>query len=66
LQLPDFPLIAETEKVRWLYVEGNGEINELSINSNINTLKLRIVIDDNEVYNELTFMKFKLFFLILL
>lgn len=42
-----------TDKVRWFSVEGNGRIDELSINSNKNTLKLRIVIDNNEVYNEL-------------
>jgi len=41
-----------TEKVNWLYVEGNGKIDELSINSNKDTLKLRIVIDDVVVYNE--------------
>jgi len=42
-----------TEKVRWLYIEGNGRIDELSINLDKDTLKLRIVIDDVEVYNEL-------------
>jgi len=41
-----------TEMVRWLYVEGNGKIDEISINSNKDTLKLRIVIDDVIVYNE--------------
>lgn len=43
---------SKTEKVNWLYVEGNGKIDEISINSNKDTLKLRIVIDDVEVYNE--------------
>jgi len=41
-----------TDKVRWLYVEGSGKIEELSLNSNKNTLNLRIIIDDVEVYNE--------------
>lgn len=41
-----------TEMVRWLYVEGNGKVDEFSINSNKDTLKLRIVIDDVMVYNE--------------
>lgn len=41
-----------TEKANWLYVEGNGVLNEFSINSNKDTLKLRIVIDDVVVYNE--------------
>jgi hypothetical protein len=41
-----------TELVRFLYVEGNGRIDELSLNSDKNTLKLRIVIDDTEAYNE--------------
>ncbi|MBA7585785.1 hypothetical protein ES708_27774 [subsurface metagenome] len=40
------------EKVNWLYVEGNGKIDEISIKSNKDTLKLRIVIDDVAVYNE--------------
>jgi flavorubredoxin len=42
----------DTNQVRRLYVEGNGKIDELSINSDKDTLKLRIVIDDVEVYNE--------------
>ncbi len=42
-----------TDLVRWLYVEGNGVIDEFSINSNKDTLKLKIIIDDIEVYNEL-------------
>jgi hypothetical protein len=42
----------DTNQVRWLYVEGKGKIDELSINSDKDTLKLRIVIDDVEVYNE--------------
>lgn len=43
----------DTNKVRWLYVEGNGIIDELSINPNKDTLKLRVVIDDIEVYYDL-------------
>jgi hypothetical protein len=42
-----------TNKVRWLYVEGSGKIDEISINSDKDTLKLKINIDDVEVYNEL-------------
>lgn len=41
-----------TERVNWLYIEGNGRIDELSIKSDKDTLKLRIVIDDVVVYNE--------------
>lgn len=41
-----------TEKVRFLYVEGNGKIDELSLNSDKNTLTLKIMVDDNEIYNE--------------
>lgn len=42
-----------TGTVKWFHIEGNGIIDEFSINSNKNTLKLKIVIDDVEVYNEL-------------
>lgn len=42
-----------TDKVRWLYVEGSGKIDEFSINSNKNTLTLKVVIDDNILYDEL-------------
>ena len=42
-----------TDKVRWFSVEGKGKIDELSINSNKDTLGLRVIIDDVEVYSEL-------------
>ena len=46
-------ITSDTKMVRWLYIEGSGKIDEFSINSNKSNLRLRIVIDDNEVYNEL-------------
>jgi len=37
---------------RWLYVEGNGIIDQLFIDSSVNDYKIKIIIDDRILWNE--------------
>ena len=44
--------VSGISKDNWLYVKGNGRVDEFSIKSDKNTLILRLVIDDTEIYKK--------------